>query len=294
VTEQKRTDDQLIDEILKTISKYNYEVDSVRKIVYFAQLLDQLKTWAKEMLNYKSKEEEKDEEIPKFTDEMGIEIFGVARRIINKEKVQQSKTGFVKYLNKSLKNAKAEYYRKFDSSVIKIPKELSKLETQDDILKMKERQFGRKLTEKERLKYKQIWNKIENLKYTSELSYDIEDKTNSSFTDCLINEKTEKMVEAIKYVFEKIQDRCRACYLALYTIYCIRKKKYFKALDPALDPEILDVWQKEGYLPKQSEIYLKYYNVSEKSAEARSSSIINDLNKKIKAYLVKQYPKLFP
>ena len=278
---QKRTDDQLIDEILKTISKYNCEVDSVRKNVYFAQLWEQLKIWTEVKLHYDS-------------NEIGREIFGVAKRIINKEKAQQSKTGFINYLNKSLKNAKAEYFRKFESSIIRIPKELSKLETQNDILKMKEKQFGRKLTEKERMKYVGIWNKIENVKYTSALSYDIEDKDNTSFTDSLINKKTEKMIEAIKYVFEKTQDRCRACYLALYTTYCIRKKKYFKALDPALDPKILDVWQKEGYLPKQSEIYLRYKKVSEKSAEARSSNIIDDLNKKIKTYLVKQYPKLFP
>jgi len=140
VAEQKSKDNRLIDDILKTISKYRNESDSVRKSVYFAQLWNQLKVWSETKLHYDS-------------DEIGREIFGVAKRIINKDKVQQNKTGFINYLNKSLKRAKAEYCRKFESSIIKIPKELLKLETQDDVLKMKEKQFCRKLTEKERLKY---------------------------------------------------------------------------------------------------------------------------------------------
>ncbi|MCL2809177.1 MAG: hypothetical protein FWD24_03815 [Treponema sp.] len=102
------------------------------------------------------------------------------------------------------------------------------------------------------------------------------------------------MIEAIKYVFEKkTGKKNKVCYLALFTIYCIRKKKYFKALDPALDPDILEIWQNQGKLPKQSEIYIKYRKVPEKSAEARSSKIIDEQNNKIKVYLTKNYPKIF-
>ncbi|MCL2443819.1 MAG: hypothetical protein FWD13_10210 [Treponema sp.] len=281
--------EQLKEKIFETLIKFNTESASDQRQVYFAQLWQQIRKYSKDHLHYD-------------VEEMGKEIFDVTKRIVNKIKIQDSKDVFFKCLNRALKREKTRYIQKFKSSVIRIPRKLINLEKEEDIIKTKERQFNRELTEKERLKYISIWNKIEYAKKVIDISLPNVDKDNSITINetSISNEKIEKMVEGIKYVFEEeCINKTRDCYRTLFTIYCIRKKKYFGALDEVLDQKILEKWKKEGKLPKQSEVYKKYResqksNISDKSAEARSSNIIDELNDKINKYLKRKYPKLFP
>jgi hypothetical protein len=283
VEEQENKKEQIKNRIFDIVIKYRNEASSDQRQVYFAQLWEQIKLWGKIHLYYN-------------TEDMGKELFHVTKGIVKIKDFQKDK--FLRYLNRSLKRARIQHELRFESSIIRIPKKLLKLEAEEDIIRAKEKQFNRKLTEKERIKYRNIWVKKENAKETIDISYPNIDKDISGIQvdNLIINDKIEKMIEGINCVIDKRQDRSRDCYRALFTVYCIRKKKYFAALDPVLDQEILGIWKENGKIPKQSAVYMAYHKnkkLADKSAESRSSNIIDDLNKRIKKYLYNKYPDFF-
>ena len=280
--EEHKEEEVLKNKIFGIFSNYQNELASDRRQVYIGSFRDSLKKWCNFKLRYKNIED------------MDSEIFEAAWRIINKTKLINNKDGFFRYITKSLKNAKNEYYRK--SAKIKIPRELYKLKTIEEVLKMKEKQLGRSLTVNERNKYISIWKNIENVRNVNFLSDDVSDETYSCKLNekNIIDEKTEKIVEAINYYFEKRQERNRACYKALFTVDCIRKNCYFETLYNVLDQEIIDEWQNNGNKPELYVIYQRYRQISKESASSRSSNILNEINKELNKYLVKNYPKIFP
>lgn len=274
-------EEKLRNNIFEIFSKYHNEAISDRRQVYIALFYDSLGKWCKNILRYKNVED------------MGSEIYRVAWRIIIKEKLLKNKDDFFKYLNKSLKRAKSEYYKNLNT--IRIPRELYKLNTLEEVLIMKEKQLCRLLTDKERNKWIRIWTNIENLKNIKSLSYDVSDDqfSNELNEKDIIDEKTEKIIEAINHYFIKRQDRNRDCYRALFTVDCIRKKVYFKALYNILDKNIIDEWQNNNIKPELYATYQKYHQVPKESANSRTSNILDEINKTLNKYLVKKYPKLF-
>ena len=283
--ENRQGAEKLKDNIFNIFSKYQSESASDRRQVYIGLFNDLLKKWCKYKLRYKNVED------------MGSEIYGVTWRVIQKDKLLNNKDGFFRYISKSLKNAKNEYYRKL--AKIRIPRELFKLKTFEEVILMKEKQLGRSLTIKEHNKYILIWKNIENIRNVKSLSYDVSDEkySNKSYEENILDEKTEKIIEAINFFFEKRNKKPElvACYKALYTVDCIRKKIYINDLRNILDHEIIEKWQKDGLKPELYAIYKKYRpKVTKGSAGARSTTIINEINKELNKYLVKNYPQIFP
>jgi len=281
---EENSEEKLRDKIFSIFLNYQNEQASDRRQVHIVLFRDSLKKWCKYKLCYKN------------VDEMDSEIFGVAWRVINKNYLINNRDGFFRYISKSLKNAKNEYYRKL--AKIRIPRELYKLKTIEEVILMKEKQKGRSLTIKERNKCILIWKSIENVRNVKSLSYDVSDErhSNEQYEENVIDEKTEKIIEAINFYFEKKKRKPRlvACHKALYTVSCIKKNNYFKALYCVLDQEIIDRWQRNDDIPELYAIYQRYHQVPKNSASSRSANILDEINKEIIKYLVNNYSKIFP
>jgi len=280
---EESSENKLRDKIFNIFLNYQNEKASDRRQVYIGRFNDSLKEWCKYKLRYKNAED------------MRSEIFGVAWRVITKNYLINNRDGFFRYLSKSLKNAKNEYYRKL--AKIRIPRELHKLKTLEEVMIMKEKQKGRPLNINERNKCILIWKSIENIRNVKSLSYDISDEKQSDepLENNLIDDKTEKIIEAINYYFEKRKRKTELvkCYKALFTVSCIKKGNYFNALYSVLDQEIINEWQRNNEIPELYVIYQKYHQVPINSASSRSSNILDDINKELINYLIKKYPKLF-
>ena len=213
--------------------------------------------------------------------EMGKEIYDIIRRLINKDSnTLQEKESFIRYLISALKTGKAEYHRNFISK------------NTDDIIRMKERNIGRKLTEDERLHFSIKWNDFENTKnlnYQSIFSKNNSDEINEH-EQIQDNSKTKIICKAIKAVLDKKQHRSRGCYHALFTLSQIKNETLY----PVLDQNIIETYKKSGIKPKQYEIYQKYHpGTTKESAEAIASKLLKDFTKDLETYLKENNPEIF-
>jgi len=288
VKEPKRTEEQQKDYIFDIFSKCHGETASGRLQVYYPTLCEQIYLWYRDYLSID-------------VDKMGLEITKVINRFIKDEnisKIPDDKDGFFKYLNASIKREKNSFYHEYDEeSTIKIPKEKKrKLREIDDFIRMKESQFGRKLTNDEKIESISKWFKKQeyvnllNLINVGSISHTSNDGNNEidilNYTDTHsvdpLDEYIKKtdmgtVLEAVKFSLAKKQERSRDCYRALFTLYCIENYKDFEKLYPVLDSQILEIWQKSGKNPNQYEIYQKYHpNAQKSSAEAMASKNLSE------------------
>ena len=286
--EPKRTEEQQKDYIFDIFSKCRIETASNRLQVHLSILCEQIYLWYRDYLAID-------------VDKMGLEITKVVNRFIKDEnisKIPNDKDSFFKYLTASIKREKASFYHEYnENDAIKIPKEKKrKLREVKDFIRMKESQFGRKLTDDEQIQSISKWFKKQeyvdllNLINVGSISHTSNDGDNEidilNYTDTHsvdpLDEYIKKtdmktVLEAVKSVLGKKQERARDCYKALFTLYCIESYKDFEKLYPVLDGQILEIWQKSGKNPNQYEIYQKYHpNAQKSSAEAMASKNLSE------------------
>jgi hypothetical protein len=288
VKRPKRTEEQQKEYIFDIFTKTRIETEPNRLQVYLSILCEQIYLWYRDYLSID-------------VDKMGLEITKVVNRFIKDEnisKIPDDKDDFFKYLTVSINREKASYYREYDEkSSIKIPKEKKrKLREVEDFIRMKESQFGRKLTNDECIQSIYKWFKkqeyvdllnlinVDSISYTSSDGNDEIDVLNfinihsvDTLDEYIKKTDIETVLEAVKSVLGKKQERARDCYRALFTLYCIENYKDFETLYPVLYSQILEIWQKSGKNPNQYEIYQKYHpNAQKSSAEAMASKNINE------------------
>jgi hypothetical protein len=289
VKEHIRTEEQQKNLIFDIFSKWQNSMNSDRTQTYFLQLCEQIYKWYK---NYH----------PKEIDDMGMEIANVINNFINKDKklnIPNDIDSFFKYLNTALSNERAGSYREFDENrAIRITKEVkARLKKLREFIIWEESQLGRKLTVEEHKKdvkeffkeqeYADLLN-FKNIDSISFLGEDGNDEVDTNAVNPLDEyiKKTdmETVLDAVKSLLYKKQERARPCYKALFTLHCI--KHDLRGLYPILDQEIIDSFHKHGKRPKQYEIYLKYHpETDKKGAEAMASSNLHEFLDDIKAYI---------
>ena len=281
------------------------EPSSDRRQVYIGQLWESIIKWYGKFLSVDAYE-------------MGVEIFDIIRRISGKENntnVFDDKDEFFRYLRKSLSTGENEYFRNFESEIIKIPKEKkTKLKIIKNVLQMEESNLGKKLTGDEKEQFLFKWFKFKKDDYQEYI--DLLSKENVGSLQAIISDSETEMLDfllipsraemsinaphvdyfskldslkiknAIEAVLEKAQDRTRECYRSLFTAYCIDKSIDFDGLASLLDREILEAHLNNGESPKQREIYLKYHPaVKEESASVRASEMTKDFLAKLRSEL---------
>ena len=248
--------------------------------------------------------------------DMSAEIFEVIDKFIgkNKEDVPKDKVeAFIKYLKKSLDNEEIGYYRK--ESVVNFPKrKMAALKEIKSAIKMKEKECGRKLTRIEITDFIseffgiEEYNEILNLQHISSMESPFINKDGKKKIHSFLNEKGASDVFNEKKIKEPQKDYAKKhntpwmirlrdtvqiilkenqkdsdCYKGLFTLYCcIDKTIDLECLQPVLDSEILDKFQKDGSKPNQYEIYMKYYNVKKDSAEVLASKMWKNFRRKLK------------
>jgi len=299
VKELKRTEEQQKDYIFDIFSKCRIETASNRLQVHLSILCEQIYLWYRDYLAID-------------VDKMGLEITKVVNRFIKIEnilKIPNDKDGFFKYLNASINKEKANFYHEYnENDTIKIPKEKKrKLREVKDFIRMKESQLGRKLTNNEQIHCISKWFKKQeyinllNVINVSSISYTNNDGNNEidalNFVDILTDDPLNKYIEkndmgnileAVKSLLEKKQERSRDCYRALFTLFCIKYYKNFDMLYPVLDSKIVENWQKDMKKLNLYEIYQIYHpNANESSAEAMASKNLNEFLNDVKTYLKK-------
>jgi hypothetical protein len=230
---------------------------------------------------------------------MGLEIATVINNFLNKDKklnFPKDKDGFFKYLNTALSNERAGSYGEFDKDkTIRITKEVkARLKKLREFITWEESRLGRKLTIEEHKKgiteffKEQAYINLLNVEYISSIlfpSNDEDDEIDSlnkitthsvdPLDEYIKKTDMESVLEAVKSLLSKKQERARNCYRALFTLYCI--KNDLRGLYPILDQKIIDTFHKDGKKPKQYEIYLKYHpGVDKKSAEAEASKNLSE------------------
>jgi len=302
VKEHKRTEEEQKDLIFDIFSEWRNSTHSDRTQTYFFQLCEQIYKWYKD---YR----------PKQVDSIGLEIATVINNFLNKDKklnLPKDKDKFFGYLNTSLINEGADSdheYKKNDN--IKIPNKTiripigkkRKLKKVDEAIKMKESDIGRELNPDERRQVISKWFKIPeyvkllNVKNLGSISYTSNNENdevdvlnfvdNPSFDplDEYINKTDmETVLEAVKTLLGKKQERARDCYRALFTLHCIKNE--LKGLYPILDQEIIDAFHKHGKNLNLYEIYQKYHPNAQKSgAEAMASTNLREFLNAIETYI---------
>jgi len=306
VKEHKRTEEQQKDLIFDIFSKCHSETASGRLQVYYPTLCEQIYLWYRDYLLID-------------VNKMGLEIANVINRFIkdeNMSKIPSDKDGFFYYLNTSINREKADSYREYDENEeIRIPREKKRrLREVKDFIVMKESQVGRKLTSDEQIKGMSKWFNISERKAREYLK--LANNKNVSSLDFYDNNGEEKNIldskdlkppylpssyegpesafftnfnvsiirEAVRSLLDKKQERSRDCYMALFTLYCI--KNDLRELYPILDQEIIGSSHKKGKKPKQHEIYRKYHpGIDKESAESMASTNLQKFLNDIKIYL---------
>jgi hypothetical protein len=233
----------LKDKIFDIFSKYRIDPSSDRRQVYFGQLCEHIYKWCRDFSFIKK-------DINKFG--MGEEIYNVTRRILTKD--LKNKNEFYKYLGTSIKNARNEYYQKYESGFKNII--IIDWDNETDI-------------------FNTIIPQQNNENLQKDASYDYHIKI-----------KTETLIDAVKTILARRQERARPCDKALFTLHCFKKIKDLEGLYPVLDSKTLEACKNNKEKPKQYEIYMEYHPEAQKNAaEAMASKNLKEFIKDLETYL---------
>jgi hypothetical protein len=242
--------------------------EPLRQQVYLGQLSSLIFNWCRDYLNFD-------------VNNMGVEIVEIAKRLLkdkSKANIPHDKVGFIKYLLTSLKRGKYEYIRQYQKK------------SQDDLIRMKERQLARKLTEDEKKSFASKWFDCDysmNLLRTS-LTGTTNDE--NPYANYLNSENTAIIIEAINYVLAKKQKRSRDCYKALLTLHCIDNVNLY----PVLDSQIIEKCRQNTEKPRQYEIYQQFHpEASRAGSEAMASKNLKELLSNLDTYLKEKNPEIF-
>jgi len=293
VKEHKRTEEQQKDYIFDIFSKCRRETAPDRLQMYYPTLCGEIYLWYKDFLSVD-------------VNEMGVEITKVINcftKVGNKSNIPNDKDGFFKYLTTSIKREKISSHYEFDeNATVNIPKEKKrKLKEVEGFIRMKESQFGRKLTTEEQIQGISKWFKKQeyldllnliNMGSTShggnngDSEIDIIDPNSvDPLGEYILKTNIETVLKTVKYLLDKKQERARPCIKALFTLHCI--KNNLRELYPILDQEIIDSFYKHDKKPKQFEIYQKYHHETDKEnagvmAATNLREFLNDVDTYLK------------
>jgi len=296
VDKQQTPEEKLKTAVYDIYTSLFYETASDRRQVYIGQIWEKIVLWCNRYLKINA-------------NEMGVEIFSVIKRLVKDDNEPvKNKSEFINILKKSMKNAENEYFRTFGQGSIHIPKEERRmLKELNKIIRIKEDQLQRELSDVEKEQCVSKWFKkqeyidllnVTKVKRLSDLNKD-ENNENGDLDvadphsngspdedyayDSLDNSNTEAVIEAVKSVLDKKQERSRDCYRALFTLHCIENIKDFEEFTPVLDKSILEACQKDSENPSQYEIYQKHHpNTQKSSAEAMASRNLSEFLNDIK------------
>jgi len=277
----KQKDEELKAKIVNTYIKYHKESSSDRKKVYLEQLRGLAFNWCRDHLFYRERYENE-----AITYQMGVEIVEEVRRCAEKNKTPEE---FMEDLKSSLYNAKKLFYRNKTEGALResrIIKDIKK------IIATEEANEGRKLTQDERVNRIRRFIPMreetirEHLKSMDRVfinyvhDYDDEDELVESMAghslttkgpvsdpqnEAMEDSEAEIIKDALETVLNEYQDKMKPFYRALFTMRCVKEIKNYQRLMPALNGEILEMFQKNGKLPAQYEIYMKYHPLERKN-----------------------------
>jgi len=259
------------EEILKEkiFSVYSSSINEInRQQVFLGQLSSLIYNWCRDYLNFD-------------VNDMGVEIAVVTKRLLKEKSntnIPNDKESFLKYLITSLKRGKYEYIRQYEKK------------NQDDLIRMKESNLGRKLTENEQLSFINKWYDYDNAIKIIGTSLTGTNNYENPQTDYLNSEKTAIILEAINSVLAKKQDRSRNCYKALLTLHCIDNVD----LHSVLDSKIIEEYRQRTDKPTQYEIYQRFHQKLPKSSlESMASTDLKKLLSDLSKYLKENNPEIF-
>jgi hypothetical protein len=282
VEEQKEEELKL--KIAEFYSKY-HEEPSVDRQKVLGQIYDLVYKWCRRYIFYKK------------TEKMGVEIVNAVKRCV--ERVKMPPEEFLKYLGTALYNARNEYYRNDIEDSVKettLNKELKEL------IKMWESEANKKLEQHELIILISEWKCISEKKARAYLDGKIIsdtaddnkkklDKIKSFYpnpeNEAIENNTAEILKKALETVLNEYHEKTEPFYRALFTIRFIKNNKNYERFRPILDAEILEIYEQNGKIPAQYEIYMKYHPNAEKStaetnASQMSKKFYADINKAIK------------
>jgi len=287
---------QTPEEKLKTIIYDIYtnlfcETASDKRRTYIGQIWDKIVLWWNKFNYHKIDAKE-----------MGEEIFSVIKRLVkeNNENVK-NKSEFFYILQKSMKNAENEYFRKNGQDSIKIPREEKrKLKEVNDLIKMREDFWERKLTNDEKEQCISKWFKKQeyidllNLINIGSISHGgnngnseidiIDTHSLGPLGEYISKTNMETVLKAVKYLLDEKHEKVRPCIKALFTLYCINHD--LKELYPILDQKIIDSCQKHCKKLNQYEIYQKYHPETDKvNAGVMAATNLHDFLKDVETCL---------
>ena len=298
---QKKTEKELKTEILAAYTKYLKEPLSDRRKVYLGQLEEWVYKWCR---GYVFHEE---------TEEIGVEFVMTVKRCAEKGKPPEV---FLKYLGKSLGNARNEYYRNDIEGSLKetrIIKEFRK------IIAKEESNIGRQLTQDEcvncllrhipmrektiREHLKSMDRKFQPLNDKGNGNDDVDEEVDQFLTarETVSAPQDESKQDSIADIFMNVmedvlheaQGRTKECDRAIYTLYCIKKNINYQKIRPILDREILETRESGGRLPSQADIFLDYHRgIDMKTAESGASGRLAILKKSLKKAIQEKHPEI--
>jgi len=107
---------------------------------------------------------------------------------------------------------------------------------------------------------------------------------------------TETFINALETVLETVlneyQEKTKPFYRALFTILYIKNNKDYKKIKPILSAEILEMFEQNGKIPTQYEIYMKYHPGAKKStAETNASQMSKKFYADINKAIEEKYPE---
>jgi hypothetical protein len=266
VEKNKQNEELLKDKIFSVF--FTSINEPFRQQVYLGQLSSLIYNWCRDYLKFD-------------INNMGVEIMEISRRLLkdkNNANIPHDKEGFIKYLLTSLKRGKYEYVRQYEKR------------NQDDLIRMKESHLGRKLTEDERISSINKWYDYENAIKTVGTSLTGTKIDENPQTDYLNSADTAIVLNAIKTVLGKKQERSRDCYRALLTLHCIDNIDLYSVLDS----QIIEACRHNTEKPKQYEIYQKYHpEASKAGSEAMASKNLKEILSDLEKYLKEKNPEIF-
>ena len=265
--EKNKQNEELVKE--KIFSVFSNSLNEpLRQQVYLGQLSSLIFNWCRDYLNFD-------------INDMGVEIVVITKRLLKDKgnsNISHDKDSFMKYLFSSLKTGKKEYKRSNRKS------------NYADIIHMKESYIGKKLTKDERVSSINKWYDYENAIKIVGTSLAGAKIDRNPQTDHLNSTDTAIILEAIKTVLSKKQERSRDCYKALLTLHCFDNINLY----PALDSQIIEAYRQNSEKPKQYEIYQKYHpEASKGSSEAMASTNLKNILSDLERYLEEKNPEIF-
>ena len=264
---------KLKSEIAEFYTKYHEDPSPDRQKTYLEKIFLGVYNWCKSNVFYSK------------TDKMSLEIIETVKRCVEREKMPPE--DFIKYLGTALYNAKNEYERNDIENHIR---ETALNKNIRNLIKMWESKANRKLEQYELINLISEWYGINEKKARAYLdgkfirstadddNEEELDNIKSAYpqpeTEAIEDNNAEIIKNALETVINEYQDKMEPFYRALFTMRYIKNNKNYERLRPILSADILEMFEQNGKIPTQYEVYMKYHpNAKKSTAETNASQM---------------------